>query len=150
MGSALGPVGPTLVIYGDVLQILDDGLLISARETNSVGTERIPDGTPVLIVRKFPGFCDGDRIQAVGKLAGVRVRIIRGAKELHALSAGPQFISFLSIGHPNRRFEFQKSRQLLIRIAQSNAFRLGGALSRKNSATNCEGPGITRGLNPAR
>jgi hypothetical protein len=64
------PSGPTLAIYGNVLQNLDDGLLISVRETNSVGTERIPDGAPVLIVGKFPAFYDGDKIQAVGKLAG--------------------------------------------------------------------------------
>jgi hypothetical protein len=75
------PSGPTLAVYGNVIQNLDDGLLISVRETNSVGAERIPDGAPVLIVGKFPTFYDGDKIQAVGKLAGsYEYTNTRGAK----------------------------------------------------------------------
>jgi hypothetical protein len=71
-GSALDarPAGPQLLIYGKVLNVVDQGLLISARETNSVGSERIPSYATVLLVGNFPGFYDGDKIQATGTFVG--------------------------------------------------------------------------------
>jgi hypothetical protein len=71
-GSALDarPAGPQLLIYGKVLNVVDDGLLISVRETNSVGSERIPSYATVLLVGNFPGFYDRDKIQATGTFVG--------------------------------------------------------------------------------
>ena len=71
-GSALDqrPSGPQVMIYGQVLNVVDEGLLISVRETNSFGTERIPSYAKVLLIGKFPGFYDEDKIQAVGRLVG--------------------------------------------------------------------------------
>jgi hypothetical protein len=70
-GSALDQrsTGPTMLIYGKVMQVIDEGLLISVRETNTAGTERIPNHATVLVVGKFPGFYDDDKIQAVGRVA---------------------------------------------------------------------------------
>jgi hypothetical protein len=62
-GSALDqPSGPQVMIYGEVLNVVDDGLLISVRETNSFGTERIPSYSKVLLIGKFPGFYDEDKL----------------------------------------------------------------------------------------
>jgi hypothetical protein len=71
-GSAMDarPAGPQLLIYGKVLNVVDDGLLISVRETNSVGSERIPSYATVLLVGNFPGFYDRDKIQATGTFVG--------------------------------------------------------------------------------
>ena len=62
--------GPQVLIYGTVLNVVDEGLLISVRENNSFGSERIPDGASVLILGNFPGFYDHDRVQAVGTFIG--------------------------------------------------------------------------------
>lgn len=71
-GSALDqrPSGPQVLIYGEVMNVVDEGLLVSVRETNSFGTERIPQYAKVLLIGKFPGFYDEDKIQAVGRLVG--------------------------------------------------------------------------------
>jgi len=71
-GSALDarPAGPQLLIYGKVLNVVDEGLLISVRETNSVGSERIPSYATVLLVGNFPAFYDGDKVQATGTFVG--------------------------------------------------------------------------------
>jgi len=71
-GSVLDarPAGPQLLIYGKVLNVVDEGLLISVRETNSVGSELIPSYSTVLLVGNFPGFYDGDKIQATGTFVG--------------------------------------------------------------------------------
>src|SRR5439155_16433601 len=49
-GSALDqrPSGPQVMIYGKVMNVVDEGLLVSVRETNSFGTERIPSYAKVL------------------------------------------------------------------------------------------------------
>jgi hypothetical protein len=62
--------GPQVLIYGTVLNVVDEGLLISVRETNAFGTERIPGGATVLLIGNFPGFCEEDKIQASGTLVG--------------------------------------------------------------------------------
>jgi hypothetical protein len=90
-GSALDqtPTGPTLLIYGEVTQVVDEGLLISVRETNTIGTEWIPSYATVLVVGKFPGFYDEDKIQALGRLAGSHEDItVRGAKRTARVLAG--------------------------------------------------------------
>jgi hypothetical protein len=71
-GSALDarPAGPQVLIYGVVLNVVNEGLLISVRETNSVGSERIPSYARVLLIGNFPGFYDEDKIQATGRLVG--------------------------------------------------------------------------------
>jgi hypothetical protein len=71
-GSALDarPAGPQLLIYGKVLNVVDEGLLISVRETNTIGSERIPNRANVLLIGNFPGFYDDDKIQATGTLIG--------------------------------------------------------------------------------
>lgn len=71
-GTALDqrPSGPTLLIYGEVMNVVDEGLLISVRETTLIGTERIPSYSKVLIIGSFPGFYDDDKIQATGTLIG--------------------------------------------------------------------------------
>ena len=53
-----------------VLNVVDEGLLISVRETNAFGTERIPGGAAVLLIGNFPGFYDRDKVQATGCLIG--------------------------------------------------------------------------------
>jgi hypothetical protein len=62
--------GPQVLIYGKVLNVVDEGLLISVRETNSIGSERIPDRATALLVGNFPGFYDRDKVQATGYLVG--------------------------------------------------------------------------------
>ncbi len=72
-GSALDarPAGPQLLIYGKVLNVVDEGLLISVREIpNIIGSERIPNRAKVLLIGNFPGFYDDDKIQATGTLIG--------------------------------------------------------------------------------
>src|SRR6266550_256745 len=64
------PTGPQALIYGKVLNVVDEGLLITVRETNSFGTERIPNGATVLLIGKFPQFYDDDKIQATGAPVG--------------------------------------------------------------------------------
>ena len=70
-GSALDarPSAKSL-IYGTVTQVVNEGLLVRVRETNSFGSERIPDGAIVLLIGKFPGFYDHDKIQATGISVG--------------------------------------------------------------------------------
>jgi hypothetical protein len=71
-GTALDahPAGPQLLIYGKVLNVVDEGLLISVRETNVIGSERVPSYAKVLLIGSFPGFYDEDKVQAVGSLIG--------------------------------------------------------------------------------
>jgi hypothetical protein len=57
------------LIYGTVIQALDDGLLVSVR-ANLFGPERIPEGAVVLLLGKFPDFYDGDKIEALGSPVG--------------------------------------------------------------------------------
>jgi len=64
------PTGPQALIYGTVLNVVNEGLLITVRETNSFGTERIPNGATVLLIGKFPQFYDDDKIQATGAPVG--------------------------------------------------------------------------------
>ncbi len=65
------PAGAQQLIYGTVMQVVNEGLLIRVRETNSFGTERIPDGAHVLLIGNFPGFYDHDKIQAAGSPVGL-------------------------------------------------------------------------------
>jgi hypothetical protein len=71
-GSALDqrPSGPTIAIYGKVMQVVDEGLLVTVRETDNIGTERIPNRATVLVIGNFPGVYDDDKVQVVGRLAG--------------------------------------------------------------------------------
>jgi hypothetical protein len=71
-GSALDqrPSGPTLAIYARVMQVVDEGLLVTVRETNNIGTERIPNRATVLVIGNFPGVYDDDKVQVVGRLVG--------------------------------------------------------------------------------
>ena len=90
-GGALDqrPAGPTLVIYGTVINVVDEGLLSSVREMNTFGTERIPEGAPVLLIGKFPGFYDQDKVQAQGTLVSAYEYIsIYGAKKTARALAG--------------------------------------------------------------
>ena len=66
-GSVLDarPVAKSL-IYGTVLQVVNEGLLVRVRETTDFGTERIPNGAIVLLLGNFPEFYDDDKIQATG------------------------------------------------------------------------------------
>jgi hypothetical protein len=58
------PSGPSVVIYGWVNQVVDEGLLVQVREprTNVIGGEQIPNGATVLVVGKFPGLYDNDKV----------------------------------------------------------------------------------------
>jgi hypothetical protein len=71
-GSALDqrPSGPTLAIYGRVMQVVDEGLLVTVRETNTIGTEQIPNRATVLVIGNFPGVYDDDKVQVAGRLVG--------------------------------------------------------------------------------
>ena len=71
-GSALDarPTGPQQLIYGTVLNVVNEGLLVTVRETNSFGTERIPNGATVLLIGNFSQFYDDDKIQATGTPVG--------------------------------------------------------------------------------
>jgi hypothetical protein len=73
-GGALDerPSGPSVgAIYGWVIQVVDEGLLVSVRARDDViGGEHIPNGATVLILGKFPGVYDHDKIQATGRLMG--------------------------------------------------------------------------------
>src|SRR5437870_7789020 len=63
-GSALDerPSGPSVVIYGHVNQVVNEGLLVSVRTRNDIiGGEHIPNGTIVLVVGQFPGVYDDDK-----------------------------------------------------------------------------------------
>ena len=90
-GSALDqrPSGPQVMIYGEVTNVVDEGLLVSVRETNSFGTERIPSYAKVLLIGKFPGFYDEDKIQAVGRLVGAyEYTSVMGSKRTARALAG--------------------------------------------------------------
>jgi hypothetical protein len=71
-GTALDqrPSGATMLVYGKVMQVVDEGLLVSVRETNAIGAERIPHGATVLVVGNFPGVYDDDKVQVTGRQAG--------------------------------------------------------------------------------
>ena len=74
-GGALDerPSGPSVVIYGWVNQVVNEGLLVTVRTRNDViGGERIPNGATVLVVGQFPGVYDDDKIQVQGRLIGPR------------------------------------------------------------------------------
>jgi len=58
------------LIYGTVIQVVDEGLLVSVRGTNTVGQERIQNHTIVLLLGKFPDYYDNDKIQATASLIG--------------------------------------------------------------------------------
>jgi hypothetical protein len=70
-GSALDqrPVDKTL-IYGRIVQTVDEGLLVSVLVPAYSRHEVIPAETIVLLVGNFPGFYDNDRIQVTGTLIG--------------------------------------------------------------------------------
>jgi hypothetical protein len=90
-GTALDqrPSGPTMLIYGVVMNVVDEGLLVSVRETNSIGSERIPNYATVLLIGKFPGFYDEDKIQAVGRLIGAyEYTSVMGSKRTSRALAG--------------------------------------------------------------
>jgi len=84
-GGALDqrPAGPSVVIYGRVNQVVNEGLLVSVRARNDViGGEHIPNGTIVLVVGQFPGVYDNDKIQAQGSLMGSHeYTTVMGAKK---------------------------------------------------------------------
>ena len=90
-GSVLDqrPSGPQILIYGEVMNVVDEGLLISVRENNSFGTERIPSYAKVLLIGNFPGFYDEDKIQAVGRLVGAyEYTSVTGSKRTAPALAG--------------------------------------------------------------
>ena len=62
--------GPQIFVYGTVLQVFDDGMLISARKSNVIGTEVIQSHASIFVVGKFQGFYGEDKVQVVGRLAG--------------------------------------------------------------------------------
>ncbi len=70
-GSALDqrPVDKRL-IYGEILQTVDEGLLVSVLVPAYSRDEVIPARTIVLLVGNFSGFYDNDRIQVTGTLIG--------------------------------------------------------------------------------
>jgi hypothetical protein len=84
-GGALDerPSGPSVVIYGRVNQVVDEGLLVTVRARNDViGGEHIPNGTTVLVIGKFPDVYDNDKIQAQGALIGSHeYTTVMGAKK---------------------------------------------------------------------
>jgi hypothetical protein len=83
------PSGGNVMIYGTVLNVVDDGLLVSVRETNSFGTERIPGGAPVLLIGNFAGVYDHDKVQATGSLIGsYQYTSVYGAKKTARALAG--------------------------------------------------------------
>ena len=65
------PTGTQALIYGTVLNVVNEGLLVTVRETNSFGTDRIPNGAQVLLIGNFPGFYDHDKVQATGTPVGL-------------------------------------------------------------------------------
>lgn len=64
------PAGPSVFLYAEVMQVVDEGLLVSVRETNTFGTEPIPGGATVLLLGQFSGYFDDDKIQVSGQLIG--------------------------------------------------------------------------------
>jgi hypothetical protein len=72
-GSALDqrPAEKTL-IYGRISATVEEGILIRVHGSPVVGQERIPSGAEVLLLGKFPGFYDNDKVQVLGVLAGTR------------------------------------------------------------------------------
>jgi len=89
-GSAQdAPTGPKQLIYGTVLNVVNEGLLVSVQEMNLIGTERIPNGAPVLLIGNFPGIYDQDKVQATGRLIGsYGYTSIDGAKRTARALAG--------------------------------------------------------------
>ncbi len=90
-GSALDqrPAGPQILVYGEVMNVVDEGLLISVRGNNNFGTERIPSYSKVLLIGSFPGFYDEDKIQAVGRLVGAyEYTSVTGSKRTARALAG--------------------------------------------------------------
>jgi hypothetical protein len=64
------PIGPQIFVYGTVQQVFDDGMLIRARKTNTIGTDVIQRGASIFVVGNFQGFYGSDKVQVVGRLAG--------------------------------------------------------------------------------
>ena len=64
------PNGPQIFVYGTVVQVFDDGMLISARKSNAIGTEVIQKYASIFVVGNFQGFYGEDKVQVVGRLAG--------------------------------------------------------------------------------
>jgi hypothetical protein len=89
-GSALDerPSGPSVVIYGHVNQVVNEGLLVSVRTRNDIiGGEHIPNGTIVLVVGQFPGVYDDDKVQVQGSLIGSHqyTTVMGGRKTVRAV-----------------------------------------------------------------
>jgi hypothetical protein len=64
------PLEDSGLIYGTVIQVIDEGLLVTVR-ANLFGPERIPEGAIVLLKgKKVAGFYDGDKIKALGAFDG--------------------------------------------------------------------------------
>jgi hypothetical protein len=83
-GGALDerPRGPSLVIYASVLNVVDQGLLVIVHGSPIGGAERIPEGATVLLMGKFPGIYDQDKVQAQGTLVGsYEYTSVSGAKK---------------------------------------------------------------------
>jgi hypothetical protein len=96
-GTALDerPVGPRVVIYGDVIGVSDEGLLVSVHGTNAVGSEVIPDFATVLIIGKFPGFYDEDKVQVIGRVIGPHeYTTVMGSKRTARALADAQVTKF--------------------------------------------------------
>jgi len=89
-GGALDerPSGPSVVIYGHVNQVVNEGLLVSVRTRNDIiGGEHIPNGTIVLVVGQFPGVYDDDKVQVQGSLIGSHqyTTVMGGRKTVRAV-----------------------------------------------------------------
>jgi hypothetical protein len=64
------PSGPQIFVYGTVVQVFDDGMLISAGKSDAIGTDVIQKYASIFVVGKFQGFYGEDKVQVVGRLAG--------------------------------------------------------------------------------
>jgi hypothetical protein len=64
------PSGPQIFVYGTVLQVFDNGMLISARKSNAIGTDIIQRYASIFVAGNFQGFYGEDKVQVVGRLAG--------------------------------------------------------------------------------
>ena len=64
------PSGPQIFVYGTVQQVFDNGMLISARKSNAIGTDVIQKYASIFVVGNFQGFYGEDKVQVVGRLAG--------------------------------------------------------------------------------
>ena len=55
------PSGPQIFVYGTVAQVFDDGMLISARKSDAIGTDVIQKYASIFVVGKFQGFYGEDK-----------------------------------------------------------------------------------------